>query len=417
MGILKQSFGKSTDNRAVFLYEITNGSQMSIAVTDFGAALVKIVVPDKNGNPVDVALGYDTAEGYYENGCHFGAVIGRNGNRIGNASFEINGKRYQLAVNDNKNNLHSGPDWYRTRVWDVTEVNEEENSVTFRLFSPDGDQGFPGNFTCFVTYRLTEENEVVLHYQGSADTDTVVNMTNHSYFNLAGHDQGAEAMLEHEVQIFAPEYTPVFDSEAIPTGEIAQVAGTPMDFYTCPKKIGQDVEADFEQLKFTGGYDHNYALCRRKGDIRRAAKVVSSRTGIAICDKSELLASPVCVVEEKHFPTTIQKVANQAEEQGAELVVVGHPLNMDGSKGPRAQLCEEFAEKLEELVSVPVVLWDERQTTVSAIGFLNETNTRGKKRKQGKADVRPVNEDAATPQELKRNHTLRTGGNPKGRRT
>lgn len=282
MGILKQSFGKSTDNRAVFLYEITNGSQMSIAVTDFGAALVKIVVPDKNGNQVDVALGYDTAEGYYENGCHFGAVIGRNGNRIGNASFEINGKRYQLAVNDNKNNLHSGPDWYRTRVWDVTEVNEEENSVTFRLFSPDGDQGFPGNFTCFVTYRLTEENEVVLHYQGSADTDTVVNMTNHSYFNLAGHDQGAEAMLEHEVQIFAPEYTPVFDSEAIPTGEIAPVAGTPMDFYTCPKKIGQDVEADFEQLKFTGGYDHNYALCRRKGDIRRAAKVVSSRTGIAM---------------------------------------------------------------------------------------------------------------------------------------
>lgn len=282
MGILKQPFGKSKENKEVYLYEITNQNGMSIAVTDFGATLVKIVLPDRTGVPVDVALGYDCAEDYHVNGCHFGAVIGRNGNRIANAAFQIGGVNYPLAVNDNKNNLHSGPDWYRTRVWETAEVNEEENRVTFRLFSPDGDQGFPGNFTCSVSYRLTEENEVVLHYQGSADADTVVNLTNHSYFNLAGHDQGAEAMLEHEVQIFAPEYTPVADSEAIPTGEIAPVAGTPMDFNTCPKTIGQDVEADFDQLKFTGGYDHNYALCRQKGEIRRAARVLSKRTGIAM---------------------------------------------------------------------------------------------------------------------------------------
>lgn len=281
MGIIKQPFGKSMDNRDVFLYEITNKKQMTITVSDFGATLVHILVPDKNGVRRDIALGYDSAEGYFVNPGHFGAVIGRNGNRIGNGKFTLNGKEYQLAINDNKNNLHSGPDWYRIRVWEVTEVNEEKNSVTFCIKSPDGDQGFPGNFTGYVTYELTEDNEIVLHYEGSADADTIVNMTNHSYFNLAGHDAGAEAMLNHTVQIYAPEYTPVFDAEAIPTGELAPVAGTPMDF-TEPKKIGQDLEADFQQLIFGGGYDHNYALCREKGQQRKAAEVVCEESGIVM---------------------------------------------------------------------------------------------------------------------------------------
>lgn len=281
MGIKKQTFGKSKDNQEVFLYEITNKNQAVITVSDFGATLVHVLMPDREGVRRDVVLGYDNAEGYHVNGCHFGAVIGRNGNRIGNAKFTINGKEYQLAVNDNKNNLHSGPDWYRTRVWDVTEINEEKNSITFGITSPDGDQGFPGTFKGTVTYELTDDNEVVLHYKGSADADTIVNMTNHSYFNLAGHDAGAEAMLNHVVQIHAPEYTPVSDAEAIPTGEIASVKGTPMDF-TQPKKIGQDVEADFEQLIFGGGYDHNYALCREKGEIKKAAEVVCQESGIAM---------------------------------------------------------------------------------------------------------------------------------------
>ena len=279
MGIQKQLFGKSLDNREVFLYEMTNKNRMSIAVTDFGATLVKVLVPDRQGVRRDVVLGYDDAEGYYNNPGHFGAVVGRNGNRIKDAKFTINGKEYQLAVNDNKNNLHSGPNWYRTRVWNVTEIKEEKNSITFGLLSPDGDQGFPGNYTCYVTYELTDENEIVLHYEGSADADTVVNMTNHSYFNLAGHAAGREAMLKHVVEIYAPEYTPVKDSEAIPTGELLSVVGTPMDF-TSPKTIGQDVEADFEQLKLLGGYDHNYALCREKGELKKAAKVVCQESGI-----------------------------------------------------------------------------------------------------------------------------------------
>ena len=163
----------------------------------------------------------------------------------------------------------------------MEEVKEQENSITFRIFSPDGDQGFPGNFTGYVTYKLTDDNELVMHYTGSADADTVVNMTNHSYFNLAGHNAGAESMLNHVVQIHAPEFTPVSDSEAIPTGEILKVEGTPMDF-TSPKKIGQDVEADYEQLIFGGGYDHNYALCREKGEVKEAAAAHSDKTGITM---------------------------------------------------------------------------------------------------------------------------------------
>lgn len=277
----KQSFGKDKNGQEVYLYELENKNGAVAAVSDFGATLVNIVVPDKNGVLKDVALGYDHAEGYYDNPCHFGAVIGRNGNRIGGAGFTINGKKYQLAVNDNKNNLHSGPDWYRTRTWEVSDVNEDKNSITFKIESPDGDQGFPGNFTGYVTYTLTDDNEIVIHYEGSADADTIVNMTNHSYFNLAGHDAGAEAMLAHLVQINAPEYTPVSDSEAIPTGEIVPVAGTPMDF-TEPKTIGRDVESDFEQLKFGSGYDHNYALSREKGDMKKAAEVFCETSGVVM---------------------------------------------------------------------------------------------------------------------------------------
>ena len=281
MGIVKEPFGKSPDSREVFLYEITNKNQMSISVSDFGATLVKILVPDREGKKRDVALGYDSAEGYYDNPCHFGAVIGRNGNRIGKARFTLNGKGYRLAVNDNENNLHSGPDWYRTRVWEVKKVDQEQNAVTFGLTSPDMDQGFPGTFTVQVTYTLTDENEIQIHYEGEADQDTIVNMTNHSYFNLAGHNAGPEVLLDHQVQILAPEYTPVADPQSIPTGEIAPVAGTPMDFQR-PKRIGQDLETDFQQLKFGGGYDHNYALSREKGSVKQAARTECKESGIAM---------------------------------------------------------------------------------------------------------------------------------------
>lgn len=281
MAITKQSFGKSTDGTEVFLYEITNTSGATMKVTDFGAILVSLMVPDENHKLRDVVLGYDTVEGYYENPPHFGSPIGRNGNRIGNASFTIDGVTYQLEKNDNgKNNLHSGPNFYRTRVWDVVEIDAEKNSITFSIKSPHLDQGFPGNFTAFVSYTLTEKNELVLDYKGTADKDTIVNMTNHSYFNLSG--EGSGSAMDQYLTIHANYYTPVADSHSIPTGEYAPVEGTPMDFRTA-RQMGERINADFEQLKFTGGYDHNYVTDNySKGNRRLIATAYSKETGIAM---------------------------------------------------------------------------------------------------------------------------------------
>ena len=280
MGIVKKSFGKSPEGKEVFIYELTNKNGMIVRVTDYGAVIVNICVPDKDGKLRDVVLGYDTVEGYYTNAPHFGSPIGRNGNRIGGAKFSINGVEYKLNENDNCNNLHSGPDLYRTRIYDVEKTDEATNTVVFKIFSPDGDQGFPGNFTASIAYTLNEENGLEIHYTGSADADTIVNMTNHSYFNLAGHETGAEKVMEHYVQINAEEFTPA-DAQSIPTGAILPVKGTPMDF-TSPKMIKEDVDAEYDQLIYGGGYDHNYALCREKGEIKEAAKVCSKDSGIVM---------------------------------------------------------------------------------------------------------------------------------------
>ena len=251
----KQGFGTTKDGKEALLYTLSNKNGMEISVTDYGAHLVSVLVPDKDGKKRDVVLGFDSVTGYETDGSHFGATIGRNGNRIAGAAFELHGKTYQLAKNENNNNLHSGPDGYDYRLWNVEEA--DDSAVTFVLMSPDGDQGFPGNFEVSVTYTLTDENAVEIHYEGSCDQDTVVNMTNHSYFNLAGHDAGS---IENQTLVLkAEQFSPVIDSASIPTGEHAPVQGTPMDF-TSEKAIGAEIEADFEQLKLTGGYDHNFIL-------------------------------------------------------------------------------------------------------------------------------------------------------------
>jgi aldose 1-epimerase len=275
----KKYFGKLKDASDIYSYSFTNENHVTMTVTDLGAALVRLIVPDRDGVLRDVTLGYDTPQEYVDNGCFFGAVIGRSGNRIDKGRFTINGQTYQLAVNDNENNLHSGPNNYHIRKWWVKEIDEAKNSITFELFSPDGDQGFPGNFHTTVTYTLTCDNEVVLHYTGISDADTVANMTNHAYFNLSGHDSGR---IEDQIMtIYADHYTPVRDGQAIPTGEIAPVEGTPMDFRTA-KPIGQDIEADFEQLKFVLGYDHNYVLSDETGEIKKMAEAYSEKTGICM---------------------------------------------------------------------------------------------------------------------------------------
>ena len=245
-------------------------------VSDFGATLYALIVPDKDGNPCDVVLGYDSPEGYMgPSGTGFGATIGRNGNRIGGGSFTLNGMTYQMDKNNNGNNLHSGLDYYHYRMWDVKEVTG--NGITFSLYSPDGDQGFPGALNVDVTYTLTDDNELQIDYYGVPEADTVINMTNHSYFNLNGHASGD--ILDHEVWVDADAFTAT-DVELIPTGEIVPVEGTPMDFRV-KKSVGRDIEESYEALVFGGGYDHNWCL-NNEGKYQKVIEMTSEVSGITM---------------------------------------------------------------------------------------------------------------------------------------
>lgn len=269
----QRAFGTSRRGDDASLYTCTNKNGMMIGVTDFGATLHAVLVPDRDGNLCDVVLGYDSAEQYEEGTVFFGATVGRNANRIGGASFVLNGKRYELDKNNGENNLHSGLDFYNVRVWKVKE--HTENSITFLLHSPDGDQNYPGAVDIEVTYTLTDENEIVIHYHGIPTEDTILNMTNHSYFNLSGHDSGD--VLEQEVWIDADAYTRA-DASSVPTGELVLVEGTPMDF-RIEKKIGRDIEQDYEALKLGNGYDHNWVL-NNHGEFGKIASLYSDKTGI-----------------------------------------------------------------------------------------------------------------------------------------
>ncbi|MCC8051339.1 MAG: galactose mutarotase [Clostridiales bacterium] len=275
----KKIFGTLANGAEATLYTFSNSNGASMSVTDLGATLVSLLVPDREGNPVDVVLGYDTPQEYVDGGCYFGAVIAPSGNRIDKGRFTIGGKTYQLPINDNDNNLHSGPHGADEKIWETAAVDEEKNSISFHLVIPDGTNGFPGNLDTTVTYTLTEDNMIELHYEAVSDQDTIANMTNHTYFNLAGHASGS---IENQtLMLTADSYTPVIDFQAIPTGEVAPVAGTPMDFLT-GKKIGLDIEADFEQLKFVGGFDHNYVLPDAGGKVQKIAEAYSEESGICM---------------------------------------------------------------------------------------------------------------------------------------
>lgn len=276
MAITARTFGKSPKGEEVTLFSITNKNNVTATVMDFGAILVNLFVPDKNGEVKDLVLGFDNVEGYYKNPGYFGSTIGRNSNRIANSKFELNGVTYNVDKNEDPNNLHGGFNGYNARMWSAETVGD--NAVKFSLMSPDLDQGFPGNFEVSVTYTLTDDNEVNIHYEGVSDKDTVANLTNHSYFNLSGHNSGS--MLDHSLWLKASNYTPVV-AGAIPTGEIASVKGTPMDFTTA-KVIGDDIEADFEQLKLTSGFDHNYVIDREDDSVILVAKVEDAKSGRAM---------------------------------------------------------------------------------------------------------------------------------------
>lgn len=277
MAYKKEVWGKMEDGSPISLYTLTNENGVRASFTDLGGTWVTMEVPDREGQMQDVVLGYDTAEDYKENPPHLGSVIGRNANRIGGAAFTLNGKKYVLEANDGSNNLHSGPDLYRKRLWEaLVEETDLGISISFFLVSPDKDQGYPGNGEITVTYTLTPDNSIQIDYHMVCDQDTVANFTNHSYFNLDGQDGGWA--MDQSVWIDADFFT-VADKNSIPTGEIASVKGTPMDF-TEMKPIRRDLEADYQPLIFGKGYDHNWILNHPEGEVTLSAAAQSDKTGI-----------------------------------------------------------------------------------------------------------------------------------------
>ena len=245
---MAENFGILQTGEQILLYTISCG-ELTAAVTNFGATLVRLMVPDRNGEIADVVLGYDDGPQYARGGAYFGATVGRNANRIKNACFVLDNKTWSLTPNEGKNNLHSGPRSFAHRLWQAETVSE--NSITFRLDSPHGDQGFPGKATIRVTYTLEPTSSLRISYDAVSDRDTVFNMTNHSYFNLAGHDH-PELAMDQTLMMPARHFTPC-DWRNIPTGELKNVEGTPMDF-RIPKPLAQDMH------KLFLGYDHNFEV-------------------------------------------------------------------------------------------------------------------------------------------------------------
>jgi aldose 1-epimerase len=249
-----REFAKLSDGRTAHLYILKNGD-LEAHITNFGATLHRLYVPDAHGNTADIVLGFDTPEEYINSTTFFGSVVGRNCNRVKAGQFRLNEKTYQMGKNDGLNNLHSGPDFFKDRLWNVEQVSER--SITLSLDSPDGDQGFPGNARICVTYTLEDGGVLCISYDAVCDQDTVFNMTNHSFFNLAGHNKPEKAMdmfLSMPARFFT-----VTDAESIPTGECRPVDCTPMDF-RIPKPIGRDINADYDPLILQNGYDHNFEV-------------------------------------------------------------------------------------------------------------------------------------------------------------
>jgi len=269
----QKPFGQMPDGRKVTIYELTNVKGLRARVIDYGAILVSLEVPARDGKSADVALGFDDLDSYVERNPLFGAVVGRYANRIANARFTLDGAEYKLTANAGKNHIHGGRDKRFDKVmWEGRPFqNSEEVGVRFSYLSKDGDEGFPGNLNCIVTYTLTNGNELKISYEAATDKPTIVNLTNHSYFNLAGAGNGN--VLNHEMIINADYYTPS-DTALIPTGEIYSVKETPLDF-TEPKTIGARIGG----LTQTRGYDHNYVLKNSSGSLVLAALVYESTSG------------------------------------------------------------------------------------------------------------------------------------------
>jgi aldose 1-epimerase len=274
--IKKSAFGKTPDGKEIELYVLTNKNGLEAVITNFGGTLVSLKVPDRESKLADIVLGYDSLDGYLNDKSFFGATVGRYGNRIAHGKFILDGATYALARNNGENHLHGGVTGFNKVVWRAKEVPSEEGpSLQLNYLSKDGEEGYPGNLSVQVTYTLTDGNALKIDYQATTDKDTVVNLTHHSYFNLAG--PGGD-ILGHQLMIQADQFTPV-DAGLIPTGELRNVQGTPFDFRK-QTAIGERIEQGDEQLKLGKGYDHNWVLNKEgKSGLALAARVYEAKTG------------------------------------------------------------------------------------------------------------------------------------------
>lgn len=270
-----RAFGKTPDGVDVHLYTLSNANGVTAAITTYGARVVSLNVPDRTGKLGDVVNGFDSLDGYLQENPYFGAIVGRYGNRIGKGEFTLEGVKYKVPVNNGANSLHGGLRGFDKRVWTAKQpVAGQKLELTY--VSKDGEEGYPGTLTTAVTYTLTNDNELRIDYAASTDKPTVLNITNHSYFNLAG--QGEGDVLGHELTINADKYTPV-DAGLIPTGELRPVDGTPFDFRT-PHAIGERIDdSKDEQIVFGKGYDHNWVLNGTMGTLRPVIKLVDPKSG------------------------------------------------------------------------------------------------------------------------------------------
>lgn len=266
-------FGKTADGQSVSLYTLKNKNGIEAAITNYGGIVVSLKTPDRNGKLDDIVLGFDSLDGYLKTQPYFGALIGRYGNRIANGRFKLDGVEYKLAQNNGPNALHGGLKGFDKQVWTVKDAGPQHLTLTYT--SKDGEEGYPGNLSVEVKYTLTDENELRIDYAATTDKATVANITNHSYFNLAGQSSGD--VLGHSVELKAAKFTPV-DKTLIPTGELKPVAGTPFDF-TAPHKIGERINAKDQQIEFGGGYDHNFVVDGEMGTLRLAARVTEESSG------------------------------------------------------------------------------------------------------------------------------------------
>ena len=274
--IEKTLFGKLSDGREVYKFSLKNDAGMRGEIINYGAIVTNLYVKDRHGVFADVVLGYDSLQGYVNDKSYFGAIVGRYGNRIGKGKFSLDGKEYQLAVNDGENHLHGGFKGFNRVLWNAEPLEGEKGpSLKLTYLSPDGEEGYPGTATVTVKYTLTKENALEIRYEGTTDKPTILNPTHHSYFNLTG--MPTKTILAHQLKIAADSTTPVGDG-LITDGTVASIADTPMDFRTS-SAIGAHINDKYEQLRFAGGYDHNWVLRDYNKQLRKAAEVYEPTSG------------------------------------------------------------------------------------------------------------------------------------------